>query len=115
MNTRTLMLIACTGTMLSIGVGASAQEKVQTLTNPVVTEPETPPAATENAEKPKQQATNTKLRDPNEVICKKSVKTSTRLRRKKICKTRARWDEERSATRDAINEVKSQTRVDRYD
>jgi predicted phosphoribosyltransferase len=104
---RFLTTTFCVGTLFLGGV-AVAQDQAQSATTPTET------VKVENAEKPKQEAENNNLRDPNKVICKKSGKTSTRLRRKKICKTRAKWDEERSNNRDALNEVKSRTSVGQH-
>ncbi len=40
--------------------------------------------------------------DPNERICEKMIVTGSRLASKKVCMTRAEWDERRRSDRDAI-------------
>ena len=113
MSNKLFLSALCTGGLMLSGMQAMSQESpIDTVAaasdSAVVTEAETK-KTTETANN------NKKLRDPNEVICKKSVKTSTRLRRSKICKTRATWDEERVATAKQLNDIRSQTSVDRYD
>lgn len=113
MTKKLLISALCTGGLILSGIQAMAQE------SPI----DTVAAAADNAvatqakekKTKKVAAKNNKLRNPDDVICKKSVKTSTRLRRSKICKTRAKWDEERVATSKQLNEIRSQTRVDRFD
>lgn len=112
MARKLLIAALCTGGLMLSGIQALAQE------SPI----DTVAAAKDNAvvtqAKEKKTTDKTKkatLRNPDDVICKKSVKTSTRLRRSKICKTRAKWDEERVATAKQLNEIRSQTRVDRFD
>ncbi|NNC38546.1 MAG: hypothetical protein EX271_04665 [Acidimicrobiales bacterium] len=112
MAKKLLIATVCTGALMLSGVQAIAQE------SPIDTVAAAKDSAvvTQAKEKEtKKTAQKSKLRNPDDVICKKSVKTSTRLRRSKICKTRAKWDEERVATAKQLNDIRSQTRVDRYD
>jgi K+-transporting ATPase c subunit len=115
--TRKLLISAlCAGGLILSGVQAMAQE------SPIDTVAAAADSAVPTNDKKKSTTettttaeNNKKLRDPNQIICKKSVKTSTRLRRSKICKTRATWDAERVATAKQLNDIRSQTSVDRYD
>ena len=114
MTKKLLITALCTGGLMLSGIQAISQE------SPIDTVAAADDSAVTTKDKKKTTTTTTaetkkKLRDPNQVICKKSVKTSTRLRRSKICKTRARWDEERVATAKQLNDIRSQTRVDQYD
>ena len=113
MKNTLLISTLCAASLAFSGVTAWAQESpVDTVAAAADSAVVTKADAKKTADASKQ--TN-KLRNPDDVICKKSVKTSTRLRRSKICKTRAKWDEERVATAKQLNDIRSQTRVDQYD
>lgn len=43
--------------------------------------------------------------DPDRVICKKMGKTSTRLQKNKICKTKRQWDQEADDVRDDLRQI----------
>jgi hypothetical protein len=45
-------------------------------------------------------ATNAAMPDPNEKICEDIVQTGSRLATKRICATRAEWEERRKADRE---------------
>ena len=113
MASKLLITALCTGGLILSGVQAMAQE------SPVDTEAAAADSAVVTKAKKKKTAkvanNSNKLRNPDDVICKKSVKTSTRLRRSKICKTRATWEAERIATSKQLNDIRSQTSVTRYD
>lgn len=109
--------------MIFVGTAATAQQsQIHEVAAAASDESTTPAQDTKRKKKKKEkkrqpppQATNNiGDRDGSKVICKKSRSTGTRLRERKVCKTRAQWELERSNTRDGINEFKSQTRVDQY-
>jgi ABC-type Fe3+-hydroxamate transport system substrate-binding protein len=43
--------------------------------------------------------------DPDRIICKKMGKTSTRLRKNEICKTKRQWDQEAEALKDDMRQI----------
>src|SRR5687768_11611037 len=49
--------------------------------------------------------------DPNERICEKMIVTGSRLASKKVCMTRAQWDERRRGDRDAIERAQRAAHV----
>ena len=49
--------------------------------------------------------------DPNERICEKMIVTGSRLASKKVCMTRAEWDERRRGDRDAIERAQRAAHV----
>jgi invasion protein IalB len=68
------------------------------------------PAAAQNAA-PAQSAApaaSTDKNDPNRIICERQEEIGTRLGGKKVCKTKAQWDEERQQERDALDKFQRQ-------
>ena len=49
--------------------------------------------------------------DPNERICEKMIVTGSRLTSKKVCMTRAQWDERRRDDRDSIERAQRAAHV----
>jgi hypothetical protein len=49
--------------------------------------------------------------DPNERICEKMIVTGSRLASKKVCMTRAQWDERRRDDRDSIERAQRAAHV----
>ena len=52
-----------------------------------------------------------RARDPNEVICEKQTVLGTRLAIRKVCGTRAEWDEKRRLDKEAIDKAQTQIGV----
>jgi hypothetical protein len=50
-------------------------------------------------------APSAKKGDPNEVVCERIGTIGTRLRIRKVCATRAEWDEKRRLDRDAVDQA----------
>ncbi|RJF93355.1 hypothetical protein D3876_03140 [Sphingomonas cavernae] len=48
-------------------------------------------------------ASKPKKGDPDEVVCEKQEVLGSRLAVKKVCKTRAQWEEQRRADRDLVH------------
>ena len=58
---------------------------------------------------PAQAETKKEQPDPNKKICKYERETSSRIVSKKICMTRAEWDEQARTVRDDINGSRNRT------
>jgi hypothetical protein len=56
-------------------------------------------------------ANNQRPRDPNERVCEIVRPTGSRLGGKKICATRAEWDQMKQRDKDATNEAQRSARV----
>ena len=54
---------------------------------------------------PRQATHNIGLKNGTDIICKKTEQRGTRLRAKKICKTRAQWDVERLEMKRNLEEI----------
>ena len=50
-------------------------------------------------------APSAKNSDPNEVVCERIGTIGTRLATKKVCATRAEWDEKRRLDREAVDQA----------
>jgi len=50
-------------------------------------------------------------KDPNEWICEKQTVIGTRLTTRRVCATRAEWDEKRRQDKDAIDRAQTQIGV----
>ena len=48
---------------------------------------------------------SSKKGDPNEVVCQKVESIGSRVATKKVCATRAEWEEKRKLDRDAIDQA----------
>jgi hypothetical protein len=57
-----------------------------------------------------QQAAPAAKGDPNRIICERQEEIGTRLGGKKVCKTKAQWDEERLQERQALDKFQQQNR-----
>ena len=53
--------------------------------------------------------------DANEVICIKEAETGSRIAQRRVCRTRAQWDEHRRQLRQAIDQVQHQTQCPHSD
>lgn len=51
---------------------------------------------------------NSKLKDPNKIICERQDTLGSRLGGKKVCKTAAEWQEERVQQRRTLEDVQRQ-------
>ena len=68
------------------------------------------PAAAQNAV-PSQQSAPAAANDkgnPDRIICERQEEIGTRLGGKKVCKTKAQWDEERQQNRDTLDKFQQQ-------
>lgn len=54
------------------------------------------------------QTANAKLKEPNKIICERQEEIGSRLGGKKVCKTAAEWQEERSQQRRTLEDVQRQ-------
>ena len=52
-----------------------------------------------------------KVEDPNEVICEKQRVLGTRVAIRKVCGTRAEWEEKRRLDKEAIDKAQTQIGV----
>ena len=57
------------------------------------------------------QADSKSAKDPNEWICQKQPVIGSRLTTRRVCATRAEWDEKRRLDRDAIDKAQTQIGV----
>lgn len=54
------------------------------------------------------QPANAKLKEPNKIICERQEEIGSRLGGKKVCKTAAEWQEERTQQRRTVEDVQRQ-------
>lgn len=57
------------------------------------------------------QPSSSPAKDPNEVICEKQTILGTRLTTRRVCATRAEWDEKRRLDKEAIDKAQTQIGV----
>lgn len=50
------------------------------------------------------------LNDPNEVVCVREQEIGSRLRARRVCRTRAEWDAYREQTRQVTERVQNQSK-----
>lgn len=56
-----------------------------------------------------QDAPKRKARDPNEMVCKKEDVLGSRLQTRKVCLTRAQWEEQRQIDRQNVERSQTNT------
>jgi len=69
-------------------------------------------SAAASAQAPSGSASSDGAYNPNQVLCRTSGETGSRLERTRVCRTRAEWDAQRRETRQAVDRAQT-TRVER--
>ncbi len=96
---RSISLIALLGCALAASVGARAADP--TTTAPETTAPAKPATTASAKGKPK-------VRDPNEVVCRKEEVLGSRLETRRVCMTRSEWAEANRVNRAEIERAQVQ-------